>query len=93
MELVIKIPEDYYNAIKEIPVEQSTADMLIIRNGTPLPKGHGELKDVNKFSYECSYSKKDDCARSHCNDCPYYTVSLADIQKAEVLVKADKGEE
>ena len=38
MQIVIDIPEDYYKAIKEIPVEQSTADMMIIRNGTPQPK-------------------------------------------------------
>ena len=49
MKIVIDIPEDYYKAIKEIPVEQSTADMLIIRNGTPLPKGHGRLKDVDHY--------------------------------------------
>lgn len=46
MELVIKIPEEYYKAIKEIPVEQSSADMLIIRNGTPLPEGHGKIVDI-----------------------------------------------
>ncbi len=49
MKLVIDIPEDYYKAIKEIPVEQSTADMLIIRNGTPLPKGHGRLIDADEL--------------------------------------------
>lgn len=38
MQLVIDIPVEYYKAIMEIPVNQSTADMLIIRNGTPLPK-------------------------------------------------------
>lgn len=48
MELVIKIPEEYYKAIKEIPVEQSSADMLIIRTGTPLPKGHGRLIDADE---------------------------------------------
>ena len=48
IELVIKIPEEYYKAIIEIPVKQSTADMLIIRYGTPLPKGHGDLIDVNR---------------------------------------------
>ena len=48
MQVVIDIPEDYYNAIKEIPVEQSTADMLIIRNGTPIHRGHGDLIDANK---------------------------------------------
>lgn len=48
MKLVVDIPEDYYNVIKEIPVEQSTADMLIIRFGTPLPKGHGMLVDMSE---------------------------------------------
>lgn len=38
MKLVVDIPEDYYKAIKEIPVEQSTGDMMIIHNGTPLKK-------------------------------------------------------
>jgi len=47
IELVIKIPEEYYKSIKEIPVEQSTADMLIIKNGTILPKGHGRLIDAD----------------------------------------------
>lgn len=51
MELVIKIPEEYYKAIKEIPVEQSSADMLIIRSGTPLPKGHW----IDGVCSECGY--------------------------------------
>lgn len=45
MQIVIDIPEYYYKAIKEIPVEQSTADMMIIRKGTPLPEIHGDLVD------------------------------------------------
>lgn len=36
MKLFIEIPEEYYNCIKEIPVNTSTADMLIIRNGIPI---------------------------------------------------------
>lgn len=47
MKLVVDIPKDYYKAIKEIPVEQSTADMMIIHNGTPLKKWYGRIgKDV-----------------------------------------------
>lgn len=49
MQLVIEIPEGYYKAIKEIPVKQLTVDMLVIRNGIPLPKRHGRLKDVDAF--------------------------------------------
>ena len=37
IELVIKIPEEYYKAITEIPNHQCTSDMLIIKNGTPIP--------------------------------------------------------
>ena len=49
MQIVIDIPEEYYEAIMKIPIYQSTADMLIIKNGTPLPKGHGDLIDRRSF--------------------------------------------
>lgn len=48
MQIVIDIPEEYYKAIKEIPNEQSTTDMLIIKNGTPLPK----CKECKHFEYD-----------------------------------------
>ena len=51
MKLIIELPEEYYKAIMEIPVNQSTADMLIIRNGIPLPKGRW-IEQEN--CYECS---------------------------------------
>lgn len=43
MQIVIDIPKEYYKAIMEIPVNQSTADMLIIKYGTPLPEHHSDL--------------------------------------------------
>lgn len=58
MQLIISIPEDYYKAIKEIPVEQSTADMMIIQNGTPLPKGHGDLIDVSRKITVSTYDEQ-----------------------------------
>lgn len=45
MKYIIEFPEDYYKAIKEIPIKQSTTDMLIIRNGTPLSE---ELEKIKK---------------------------------------------
>ena len=47
MQIVIDIPKEYYKIITEIPNHQCTADMLIIKNGTPLPKGHGRLIDAD----------------------------------------------
>ena len=50
MRLVIDIPENYYNVIKSIPDRQCNADMLIIKYGTPLPKGHGRIIDESKIT-------------------------------------------
>ncbi len=51
MKIVIDIPEEYYNAIKAIPDIQCTADMLIIKNGTPLPEHHGRLIDADAIDW------------------------------------------
>jgi hypothetical protein len=48
MQIVIDIPEEYYNAIKSIPNIQCDADMLIIKSGTPLQK-HGRLIDADEL--------------------------------------------
>lgn len=55
VELLVRIPEEYYKAIMKIPVNQSTADMLIIKNGTVLPKGHGRLVDADAFERRCMF--------------------------------------
>lgn len=48
IELVIKMPEEEYKRWKE----DGEIDAVIVRdaliNGTPLPKGHGDLIDVNR---------------------------------------------
>ena len=47
MKIVIRIPKEYYNAIKAIPDNQCTFDMLVIKNGKQLPQGHGRLVDAD----------------------------------------------
>ena len=49
IELLIKIPKEYYNYIKNISDYHCTADMLIIKNSTPLLKGHGRLIDADEL--------------------------------------------
>ena len=49
MQIVIDIPKGYYDGIKSIPDIQCDADMQIIKNGTPLPEGHGRLGDLDKI--------------------------------------------
>ena len=49
IELVIKIPEDSYKATCNGCMLPPDVENVVnaIRNGTLLPKGHGELKDVD----------------------------------------------
>ena len=89
MQIVIDIPEDYYKAIKEIPVEQSTADMLIIRNGTPLPKAenHGFIAlcdSVDAITQELANELKNTAFVGN-EDCPY----CFDIME---IIDADGGD-
>ena len=55
IELVIKIPKEQYNAIKSnlyntFPAEMKEWGLEAIRNGTPLPKGHGRLIDADALN-------------------------------------------
>lgn len=53
IELVIKIPEEMYAQI----IDENGIDTMlfpykeIIKNGTLLPKGHGDLKDAKKLKH------------------------------------------
>ena len=48
MKIVIDIPDDIYNEIKEGLYDKNLRKMAIaIGNGTPLPKGHGRLGDID----------------------------------------------
>lgn len=51
MEIVIKIPEEKYKAIQKCFESGFTLGLLdmAVLHGTPLPKGHGALKDVDKI--------------------------------------------
>lgn len=49
IELVIKMPEEYYNEMKNTLVWWSGLKECVL-NGVPLPKHHGDLKDVSTFS-------------------------------------------
>lgn len=59
IELVIKIPEEDYEmlhemlkVLKEVPAYDLTSRAYVaIANGTPLPKGHGVLKDMGNLPY------------------------------------------
>ena len=97
IELVIKISEELYEAYKGRPPMLGDAGMDMIAQsiakGTPLPKGHGRLKDIDKFpvneiermeyNYECG---ENECYSEE-------IVYLDDIINADTIIEADTDEE
>lgn len=89
-ELVIKLNEDIAQGIIDgendaprniVRAFQATiADA--IKNGTPLPKGHGRLKDVDWID--------DNCALHHSDEDGSWCYTWEDIDSAPTVIKADK---
>lgn len=54
MEIVIKIPEEAYQLLKNKGVDWLGAEHILnaVANGTPLPKGHGDLIDRKELLKE-----------------------------------------
>lgn len=92
IELVIKIPEEIrlalINNIQLSLDQQSICDSYIKRaviKGTPLPKGHGDLKDADEI-------KKNQFTLGTSNYCEYKVVTIETIDKADAIIKADTEE-
>ena len=54
-----------------------------IKNGTVLPKGHGDLKDMNDLCYKSRYGCKSSCDYLH----------TCDLYDAPTIIEADKESE
>ena len=90
IELVIKIPEEMYKAIGNGANGFSNYLHIATRLGTPLPKGHGDLKDVSKFVYDCDY---DGCDKiCYCDNCIFHIIKERSIKEAPTIIEADKTE-
>ena len=87
IELVIKIPEDKFSLIiNKLYCGIYDPDLYkAIANGTPLPKGHGDLIDrkellENKYEIDSMYCEYDE------------VVNVDDIKDATPIIEADKAE-
>lgn len=90
MEVVIKVSDEKYKAIKkclETGCALSATDMAIL-NGTPLPKGHGRLIDADAVteSFQTFYSS---FVAHYEGDFKKFKVTCI----APTIVEADKEEE
>lgn len=83
MEIVIKIPKQMYLNAKAGMLCGSDVLVNAIRNGTPLPKGHGDLIDAYqemRLMQSCDYDTYED-----------YSRAFDMLDNAPTIVEADKG--
>lgn len=83
IELVIKIPEENYKKDNLIHFFGCYSEKLdeVIKNGTPLPKGHGAIKDVSQIEIPM------------CEDRAYERWVQVAIDSAPTIIKASKEQE
>ena len=87
IELVIKISEEVYKHAKEIHEVMCDSVWLGIKNGTPLPKGHGRLIDADEL-LEQQY-RIDDSAALSIRD----VVNVEDVEDTSTIIEADTESE
>lgn len=86
MKLVIEIPDELYNDIKTHPLFSSDIPAIerAIRNGTPLPKGHGRLIDADKLDVGEVFDY-------YGNRKGYKFIGEYELNNAPTIVEADTG--
>jgi hypothetical protein len=80
IELVVKISEDSYKATCNGWMLPSDVENVVqgIKNGTPLPKGHGAIKDISQIEIPM------------CEDRAYETWVQVAINSAPTIIEKDK---
>ena len=101
MKIVIDIPKKTYDAIKErniITCGETFAHKLVncIKNGTPLPKGHGDLKDADIYKtevkkYIAENKNSDDLYLAGCGDGAYHALHIYDCIPTIIEADGDSG--
>lgn len=92
MQIVIDIDEMYYEIIKyDVEHGSKYNPFKLIANGTPLPKGHGRIKDIDKIEwYGCT--TEFDCPHKEreCKDCDRAECSKTQVDAIPTIIEADK---
>lgn len=99
MEIVIKIDDELYTRLFDNGVDNydDAVDMAkAIRKGTPLPKGHGDLKDADIYKtevkkYIAENKNSDDLYLAGCGDGAYHALHIYDC--IPTIIEADGGGE
>lgn len=94
MKLVIDIPKEMYERIKDGYVPLGISKYL--KNGTPLPKGHGDLKDADiykseVYKYIAENKNSDDLYLAGCGDGAYHALHIYDCIPTIIEADGDSG--
>ena len=92
MKIVIDIPKEYYDCLKNMNDKTMSLDALAIKYGTPLPEGHGRLIDTDYVINHICESKecyKENCKGKQFMRCP----DIMWIDDAPTVLEADGSEE
>lgn len=95
MQIVIELSDELFNEIKHVENGGLAAREIIerVKNGIPLPKGHGRLIDENLLKKNiCKWlrpSKSDENEIVEVADIAVSTI--AEIEEQPTIMEADKG--
>lgn len=84
MQIVIDIPEELYKEYVSVNLGKGNGKTIVynllkaIKNGTPLPKGHGRIADIDKVLEEMRATRT-------------YDIPFA-LERAKPIIEADGGE-
>lgn len=97
MQILVEIDDKLYNRIKYLePRANTMLDELMrsIQNGTPLPKGHGRLKDVDEL-LKMTKSYKSELGRLKADPFVKSGIETVEsfIKEMPTLIEADRSEE
>lgn len=97
-QIVIDIDDEVYKEIKEGLYDKNVRKMAIaIGNGTPLPKGHGNLKDVDSiFNEGFPMANINAGCEENIKKYPLWRTDITGFQSilknAPTIIEADKAE-
>lgn len=88
--VVVDIPDMTYESImKYQSIKEVGADF--IRQGTVLPKGHGDLIERKELLSHTKCTYRYDCqSGSSCDKCSDNCIEVRDVKNATTIIEADK---
>ena len=82
IEVVIKVSERKYKGLQREDDKSLSYYEKVIANGTPLPKGHGRIGDLDALR----------CENTDFDTYNDYCIMFDEIEAAETIIEADKEE-